>query len=417
MAPANKSARPYDLLVFGTGFTGTLVAEYLAKNYAHTVKFAIGGRSQQKLNALKQKLVKIDPACEKVGVLVADSFDGDALENMLKQTKAVVSTVGPYYQYGFEMVAACVRAGTNYADITGESPFVAEYTAKHDAEAKRKGVLLVSMCGFDSIPSDLGTFMVGDYIRQTFNQPVASVRSSVTEAKGGVSAGTVLSLIGLFDLPLSKLRNLAADPYALNPANVRGVDKTDPIFNVFYDKNFQSWQGPFFMAPINQVVVRRSNGLTGNKLYGPSFSYKETMSLPNVIFAALTALMMNLLVIVVLPLVKIPLTRSLLYKFLPASGSGPTREQIENGKFAMEFVAESEPLENGERRRAHGIVSGGEPGYGETAKMLAEAGLALSLDKDKLPAKGGSMTPATAMGHVLIDRLKDAGMTFAVSKA
>lgn len=414
MVQPNES-RPYDLLVFGVGFTGLLVAEYLATNYAKTVKFAIGGRNRQKLEAAKKKLVGIDPACESVGVLIADSFDPDALEAAVKQTKAVVSTVGPYAEYGIELVGACVRAGTHYADITGETPFVQRYIAKYNEEAKRKGVLLVSMCGFDSIPSDLGTLMVSDYIRKNYKQSVANVKMSVMAAKGGASGGTVQSLLGIFKLPLKQQKSAFLDPYALNPSGVRGPQKFDSMLPVHYDRDFGKWQAPFVMAPINRLVVRRSNALHNNELYGPKFRYNETMSCPNVVLAILVAVFTAVGAFVLWPLMQISFTSKIVQNLLPGSGKGPTQEQIETGHFTVELIAESDAPAGGPKHRVKGVVKGKrDPGYGETSKMLAESGLALALDRQSLPGTGGAMTPATAMGQVLIGRLRKAGMTFEV---
>lgn len=416
MKKKNPNDRPFDLLVYGVGFTGTLVAEYLAAQYAQTVRFALGGRSREKLEAAKRKLIDIDPACSSVGILIADAFDGGALEAAVKQASAVVSTVGPFQKYGMALVGACVRAGTHYADITGEPNFVLEYTEKYNEEAKRKGVMLVSMCGFDSIPSDLGALMVGDYLSKKYHQPIASIKMSVMSLKGKASAGTIRTIFTLFDLPWRQAKRIMADPYALNPPNVRGEDSSFPTV-LHYDKDFERWQGPFFMSAVNQLVVRRSNGLTSNTLYGPNFRYEESFSLPNILAAALFTLAYYTTLATMFCLATFPPTNALLWKFLPDPGTGPTREEINMGSFYVQLIGETEPKVDGTVHRARGHVKGKkDPGYGETAKMLTESGLALALDRSKLPGKGGSLTPAVALGHVLIERLRNAGLVFDVEE-
>lgn len=391
-----------------TGFTGKLVAEYLVKHYLHKdgnpqgVRLALAGRNQSKLEAVAQ-----DIGAPELTILTGDSFDAESLDAIASKAEVVITTVGPYAKYGKEMVAACVRNATDYCDLTGESTFVRDMIDAHHEAAKANGTRIVHCCGYDSIPSDLGTLMVQNAMKERHGTFAPEVKMAAGEMSGGPSGGTLATMMNMVDEMKAnpKLRSVMGNPYALNPKGVRGPDKRDQT-GVRFDKDFDQWTGPFVMAGINTRVVRRSHALLGLP-WGEQFRYSEVMSTGKGPRGLQRATAIAGGVAGFFALVALPLTRPMVEKRLPAPGEGPDREARENGFFKTRLIA----LGNGNEVR--GIVEGfQDPGYGATAIMIAESALCLALDGATLGTDGGVLTPTTAMGTRLIDRLRDAGMRF-----
>ncbi|MEM7356751.1 MAG: saccharopine dehydrogenase NADP-binding domain-containing protein [Acidobacteriota bacterium] len=380
----SPSERRYDLVVFGaTGFTGKLVAEYLAAS-SETFSWAIAGRSADKLADVKSELDLGDD----VGLIAADSADRASLAAMAADTRVVLTTVGPYQKFGAPLVAACVEAETDYVDITGEPEFVNGVIERHDEVAQDRRLRIVNCCGFDSIPHDLGAYMVA----QALPDDASVTIQGFVSASGKISGGTWQSAVNAMGRARQQLRGPRRP--ASDGRKVRGL-KT----RAHYEKAVKGWVAP--MPTIDpQIVLRSARALA---TYGREFRYGHYVrvgSLPR---------LMGLGVGVgsVFALAQLPPTRKMLLK-MRQSGAGPTPEERARSKFRVTFVGRAGD------QRVLGEASGGDPGYGETSKMVAESALCLALDRDQLPEHFGVITPAVAMGDRLLERLRAAGMRFEI---
>ncbi|MCU0682176.1 MAG: saccharopine dehydrogenase NADP-binding domain-containing protein [Polyangiaceae bacterium] len=417
--PLPRNERPYDVVLWGaTGFTGRLVAEYLVRHRGGEVRLALAGRNRDKLERVRADLRGIDPAAAALPLVLADADDPASLEALADSTRAVCTTVGPYAKHGQNLVTACAGRGTHYCDITGEVQFIRESIDRNHARARETGARIVHCCGFDSIPSDLGVFMVYDHVRRRHGQKLGDVGFFVGETKGGFSGGTVASLLHLVDEAARDrpLRRLLADPYALSPDRSREPalgDESDQVGARWSDE-LNAWTAPFLMAAINTRVVRRSNALL-DYAYGERFRYREAMvTAPGPKGALAAAAVTGGLAGFVAAAAFRP-TRRLLERVLPAPGEGPSKAQREAGYFRTHVIASTDVRGEGAPVRVRGLIEGtSDPGYGETAKMLSEAATCLALDDDKLASPGGVLTPAACFGMRLVERLRSAGMTFRV---
>ncbi|MEO0325245.1 MAG: saccharopine dehydrogenase NADP-binding domain-containing protein [Myxococcota bacterium] len=404
-------SRTYDLVLFGaTGFTGRLVAEYLAEHGPETLRWALAGRNEAKLAGIAEQLGL------EVPLEVADARDAEALAALAKKTRVVCTTVGPYAKYGGPLVAACAAAGTHYCDLTGEVQFVRRMIDEHHEAAAESGARIVHCCGFDSIPSDLGCLMVAEALVERGAVPTR-VDFYAGESSGGASGGTIASALNMAEEMKAdrSIRRLAANPYALDPdRSFRGPDGPDQS-TVKFAQDLGMWTCPFVMASINTRVVRRSHGLRGRP-YGPGFQYPEQMSTgkgpKGLLRAATITAGLGVFLAAIQP---DPLRNLLASKFLPKPGEGPSEEAREKGFFVSRLIGRG--LKDGQEIQVRGKIRGEkDPGYGETAKMLGESALCLAFDEAELPKAAGCLTPASAMGRVLTERLRKAGMTFEVAR-
>ncbi|HEY8088661.1 MAG TPA: saccharopine dehydrogenase NADP-binding domain-containing protein [Polyangiaceae bacterium] len=413
------SSRRFDVLLWGaTGFTGQLVAETLVRRYGvgQSLRWAIGGRSREKLERVREALSAIDPRARELAVVVGDSGDRASLDPLARDAHVVCSTVGPYALHGRELVGACVEAGTDYCDLTGEPQFVRAMIDLHHARARVTGARIVHCCGYDSIPSDLGTLVVQEHARAAHASRCTEVKYFAGESKGGMSGGTAASMMEVVEESARdrSVRRLLADPYALDPArHGRGPDGPDQR-GVRWDRDLRRWTGPFVMAAINTRVVRRSNALLGYA-WGEDFRYSEAMSFGAGAKGFLVAAAVSAGVAAAMGAVAVrPVRRALARRVLPASGEGPSRETRERGYFVSRLVGTLE----GAKGKVVGEVRGqNDPGYGETSKMLSEAAVCLALDGGRTRSEGGVLTPASCMGMALVERLRAAGMTFTARDA
>jgi short subunit dehydrogenase-like uncharacterized protein len=398
--------RDFDVVLLGaTGFTGQLVAEYLVKK-RDSLRWALAGRSKGKLEQVRAGLAAADPAAKDLPILVADSLDPAAMRALAARARVVCTTVGPYAKYGEPLVAACAEAGTSYCDLTGETPFIRRAIDAHHARAAETGARIVSCCGFDSIPSDLGVFMLHDHLQKQGDR-LAEAHYRLVRAQGGASGGTVASMMGLMEnLHDPAVRRALGDPYALDPdGSTRGPDGRDAL-GPGRDPDGR-WTAPFIMAGVNTRVVRRSNALLDHA-YGRDFRYDELIDTGKGARGLGRALAVSGAMVGVGALVATGPGRKLVARFLPAPGEGPSKEKRERGHFRVEIRAKSTA-----GKRLVGVVAGNlDPGYGQTSVMLGEA--ALCLAKDDLRTPSGVVTPAVAMGMTLVERLRAAGMTFRV---
>jgi short subunit dehydrogenase-like uncharacterized protein len=377
----------YDVVVFGaTGFTGALTAEYLAAHAPPETRWAIAGRSRPKLEDLRARL-KAD-----VPVLEADIENPGSLRALAESTKVVITTVGPYFKYGEPLVAACAAAGTAYVDLTGEPEFVDLMWLRYHEQAEETGARLVHSCGFDSIPYDLGAL----YTVEQLPEGVPLKLEGFIRAGGTFSGGTYATIIesmGRLRQTMATAREraqLEAKPTGRRVSGSPGIPHRDPTAG--------GWVLPFpTIDP--QTVLRSAQAL---ERYGPDFSYSHYLVLKRLpVLAALAAGAGT-----VITLAQLPPARKVMQKLVPASGEGPSAEQRAKNWFRFRVVGE------GGGRRVVVQLSGGDPGYGETSKMLAES--ALCLAHDELPELAGQLTPAVAMGDALIQRLQRAGIEFKV---
>ncbi len=402
-------ARDHDVVLFGaSGFVGRLTAEYLAEHAPDGVRIALAGRSREKLERTRAQL---GVRAADWPIVVADSGDEAALAELAGSTRVVATTVGPYMRYGLPLVAACAAAGTHYADLTGEVLFMRRSIDDYDAAARASGARIVHTCGFDSIPSDLGVLALHEYARDHDLGDLLDTTLVVTATRGGVSGGTVDSLRGQLDIAKRDpaARRLMQDPYALSPDRAAEPDlgrERDPM-SVVHDAELGGFLAPFVMGTVNTRVVRRSNALQGHA-YGRAMRYRELMlggglPLGPVKAAAIAGGVGGLIVGL-----SLPPTRKLLDKLLPDPGEGPDEQARDRGFFHIDIYAKTA---SGARLVSE-VRASGDPGYKATAVMLGESALALA--GDDLPEAAGVLTPATAIGGVLTERLRAAGQTYRV---
>ena len=379
----------YDFVIYGaTGFTGKLVVEYAIKQYNNNneVSWAIAGRNNEKLEHVQEKY----NLPSNIGKIVVDSNDQDSIDEMVSQTKCVLTTVGPYQLYGEKIIKTCISTGTDYVDLCGEPGFMHKIISECSAEAKETGARVVFSCGFDSIPFDLGVLFVQEEVMSKLNKYAPSVRGRVRAMNGEFSGGTAASMKATMAALQSdpELINILVNPHALCDG-IQGVQQDDDS-KPTYDEELNTWVAPFFMAPINTKNIHRSNKLM-NHIYGENFKYNEMwIQGPGEEGKAAAEFISTMN----------PLGDA------PEPGDGPSRESRENGNYDVLFCADVD----GETIKAS--VSGDmDPGYGSTSKMIAESAVCLVKDCEDLA--GGIYTPAASMGKKLIKRLEsNAGLTF-----
>jgi short subunit dehydrogenase-like uncharacterized protein len=331
------------------------------------------------------------------------------MDALARDAAVVLSTAGPFALYGSELVAACVRHGTHYVDITGETPWVKGLIDRHHDEARRKGARIIPMCGFDSIPSDLSAYLAQQAMQAQFGEPCSSVKVAFS-LRGGFNGGTLASL---FNMLASGQDEAMADLFLLNPANTRPAKTSahaDPQ-GPRHDADFSAWLGPFFMAPINTRVVRRSAALLD---YHKDFAYQEYLRLGAGPGAAVAATLLSAGSASSQVALRFAPFRKLAEKLSPPPGAGPSESSMDGGSFRARWVGHSA---GGNTVRGE-IADQGDPGNRATTKMLCEAALALALQLDELPGGrgfGGLLTPASGLGDALVQRLRVAGMTFKTS--
>lgn len=401
----------YHLVVFGaTSFVGQILVRYLLERHGAggTLRWALAGRSRDKLESVRRTL---GSGAETMPLIVADAADETALRVLCAQTRAVVSTVGPYALYGSPLVKVCAETGTDYCDLTGEVQWIARMIAAHQDEARRSGARIVHCCGFDSVPSDLGVHVLQREARRRYGAPCARVKLRIKAARGGFSGGTVASLMNAVREAAADpaVRKLMGNPYALCPDLGAGRPRQPDVKFAEYDADAGSWIGPFIMAAINTRIVHRTNALSGDA-YGRDFVYDEAMMTGPGPLGAAAAAGIGLALGGFITAVALPPTRWLLSRFVvPKPGEGPSPEEQARGFYDIRLFGTTA---DGRKLRLK-LTGDRDPGYGSTAKMLGEAAVCLALDVPKSALAGGFWTPATAMGDRLVERLTaHAGLRF-----
>lgn len=384
--------REYDLVLFGaTGFTGGLTADYLAANAPAGLRWALVGRNHAKLEAVAARLAGAGPEAPPPALLVADAADSAALAKVAEATRVVITTVGPYALYGAPLVAACAAAGTDYVDLTGEPEFVDRMYLEHHAEAERTGARLVHCCGFDSVPHDLGAYFT---VRQLPERMPLKVDGYV-RSNARFSGGTYHSAVNGFARGRQTL-DAARKRKAAEPRPVGRAIHSSPA-RIRHDDALGGWTVP--LPTIDGAIVRRSAATLDR--YGPDFTYGHHLVARHLA----TVAGMGAGIAAVAVLAPIPPTRKLLLK-AKSPGEGPDEATRAGSWFKIRFVGE------GGGKRVVTEVSGGDPGYSETSKILAQCGLCLAFDD--LPERAGQLTTVASMGDMLLTRLQNAGIAFRV---
>ena len=386
-----------DIIIYGaTGFTGKLCVKYF-QSLNTTVNWAMAGRNLIKL----EKVAKENQT--NVEILIADSDDEKALDNLTSRARVILSTTGPFHRYGSKLVASCIKNHTHYVDITGENFWVKGLIEKHHKEASAKGIRIIPSCGFDSIPSDLGTF----FAAKALSQPIKRIES-FHSYQGGASGGTLETMFSMGELDLG---DDLTDPFLLNPedsySNKQKQLSSDRV-GIAKKPEINAWSGPFIMATANTRVVRRTEALLAlrQESYGADFTYQEYAFHKSWFSAVKSLVLTGLSVLVLLS----PLKR-LVKPFLPKPGEGPSESVQENGWFDCKYIVETEEG----TKKVFNMSGKGDPGYKVTSKLVSECALCLIEDLERLPGGpeyGGVLTSAAGLGSPLITRLKKAGISF-----
>ena len=402
----------HDIVVYGaTGFVGKLTAKYLADAAPESARIALGGRSEAKLEQVRGEL---GGRAADWPLVVADSSDAAAVGALAASAKVVATTVGPYAKYGVPLVEACAAAGTHYADLTGEVLFMRKAIDVAQAPATASGARIVHTCGFDSIPSDIGVFLLAEHARENDLGELGDTKYVVVRMRGGPSGGTIDTLRSTVDTVKAdkSVTRTLADPYALSPDRKAEPDLGSERDTLKPTRDPElGWLAPFFMGSVNTRVVRRSNALLGYR-YGRQLRYRELIGTGRGPVGAAKAAGIGGGVGSLFAGFALPGARQLLDRVLPDPGEGPSPAAQDKGFFNIDIHTTT-------TTGAHLVCEirvSGDPGYKATAVMLGESALALALDDDKLPAAAGVLTPATAMGSVLVDRLRAAGHKYDVTQ-
>ena len=406
------AGREHDIVLFGaTGFVGRLVAEDLASHAPAGSRIALAGRSRERLEAVRAGL---PGEARHWPVVTADAADPAALRSLARSARVVATTVGPYARYGLPLVQACAEAGTHYADLTGEVLFVRDVIDRCHETAIATGARVVTACGYDSIPSDLAVLMLHERAQADGAGELGDTTLQA-RATGGLSGGTIDSSRAQVEA-VSTDRSLARvvrDPYALSPDRSGEPDlgRERDVASVFRDGGTGQWVGPFIMAGFNTRIVRRSNALLGHG-YGRRFRYREVSVFGRGSRGRARATAVTAGLGLALAGLANPRTRPWLDRLLPSPGEGPSEQARRNGRFRMEVRTTT----SSGRRYLATVAAQGDPGYAATAVMLAESALCLAGDEALLPQRAGVLTPATAMGGVLADRLRAREFTLTVEE-
>ncbi|TMW58402.1 hypothetical protein Poli38472_009961 [Pythium oligandrum] len=413
-------AKDFDVIVFGaTGFTGVLVARYLlqeqesAVGAPNAIKWALAGRNNAKLDIVKEelklKVPSVDPAViDAIPVVIADSSNEAQLVEMVKKTKVVLTVVGPYQLYGEPLVKACAENGVHYCDLTGETLWVERMVLKYEEAAKKSGAIIVNCCGFESVPSDMTTFLLVDNVKKNKKSGTSEVSVCFTGLKGTASGGTFASVIAMIETStaseLARMRN----PFFLTDKKTQEQKKAAGLagpntssMGIKYEKDLGRWSSFFVGGNVNAAMVHRSNYLQKNS-YGDKFVYRERMAIGGYFAQLLTTISIALGGF----FLYFSLTRALAKRILPKPGQGPSEEVMTNGKFIAKGVAYDD---SGKLAARSTTVGSGDPGYSMTSKVITQT--AFCLAKGELASaavkKGGFFTPASAFGLVLAKRLND----------
>jgi short subunit dehydrogenase-like uncharacterized protein len=399
--------KTYDLILYGaTGFVGQQAIAYLAEHASEETRWAIAGRSLAKLEAARDAVAAQHASVKSIPIIVADAQDDAALAKLAAATHVVLSCAGPYALYGSKLVAACVKQQTHYCDITGETPWIRQMIDSHHEQALANSTRIVPGCGFDSVPSDLGAYLLLREMKKRFGEECTQIKAAFTLGGGGLNGGTLASVMNMIESKQSKALN---NPFLLNPADTAPKDVSahrDPL-GAHHDADFNAWLGLFVMGPVNTRVVRRSLALRGEKA-----SYQEYLRFGRSLVAGAVAGSFGVGSKISMGLLEISPLRKLAQRMIPQPGQGPSAASMARGFFKIELIGQSA---QGHKLRAI-IGDSLDAGNGATVKMMCESALALAENENQLPKTAGVITPSFAFGDVLEKRLLAAGMRVEVSE-
>jgi short subunit dehydrogenase-like uncharacterized protein len=399
--------RQYDVVLYGaSGFTGRQTVQYFARNAGSSVRWAIAGRNRQALEAAR---AQAGDNAQSADILIADAQDQPAIDAIVSQTRILLTTAGPFSLYGSKIVDACVRFKTHYVDITGETFWVRDLIDRYHERAAADGTRIIPCCGFDSVPSDLGTYLVARHIQSKLRVDCHEVKSFY-QIRGGLNGGTFASAS---NAQASGQSARMREPFLLNPPKEHTAEELklnrDPR-QARFDSDIGSWSTPFIMGVANTRIVRRSAGLfeLWREPYGREFHYQEYQKITGPMAGAQAYLMLGALGLLQATL-QSSFGRRQLKALAPKPGKGPSQKTMDNGLFRCDLVGIA-----ADGRKVYGRVSDkGDPGNRATVKFLCESALCLALNGDQLPGgqqRGGVLTPATGLGDALVERLRKAGM-------
>ena len=396
--------RSYDLVLMGaTGFVGRqIVASIAAQARGSPLRWAVAGRNRAKL---EQVLRDAGEHAAAAGIVAADADDKRALNALARNSAVVLSSAGPFALCGSKLVAACVRHRSHYVDITGETPWVHDMIAQHHAQAAADGTRIIPCCGFDSVPSDLGAWMMVQAMQQRHGVPCVEVKAAFS-MRGGVNGGTLASALNMMGSGEARRMD---DPFLLNPPETRPGDPqrhADPVLPRL-DTDLNAWLAPFVMGPVNTRVVRRSAALLD---YGAGFHYQEYQRIGSGALAGVAAATLSGGMQASRLAMGFAGVRGLAARLAPKPGEGPSESAMDGGSFRCELVGKSA---HGHTLRGR-VAGKGDPGNRATTVMVCAAALALVQDQKRLPRAAGLLTPASGLGDVLVARLRAAGMTLQV---
>ncbi len=409
------SSPQYDVVIFGaTSFVGQIIVRYFCEQFSaadsvEKVSWAIAGRSEAKLNELKTLMAD---KVQNIPTIIANADDLDAMRALCEQTRVVMSTVGPYALYGDTLIQACVETGTDYCDLAGEIQWIKRMQDKYSDAALNSGARIVHSCGFDSIPSDMGVYYLQQQAKETLGQACSEVALRIKSASGGFSGGTFASMVNANDEMAAdpELQALLEDSYSICPDDYPKQAKQHSILSHHYDENFQSWSAPFMMAPINEPVVLRSNALNGYS-YGKDFTYNEAILTAPGTGGKIAAVMVDKIMKAFTAATAMPVFKPLIMKMMPSPGEGPSPEAQAKGFYDIHLLGKTN---DGQQVKVQ-LTGDRDPGYGSTAKIIAQSAVCLARDIAKGEKAGGFWTTATIFDQRLINRLcQFAGLTFEV---
>ncbi|EKM53778.1 uncharacterized protein PHACADRAFT_260290, partial [Phanerochaete carnosa HHB-10118-sp] len=409
-----------DIIVLGaTGCTGQLIAQYLASHpQRHSFTLGLAARSKSRLADLKKKLSLGNDVKE----FYVDVANSEEVDSVVQRAKVVINAVGPFWRWGTPVVRACARHGIHYVDLSGEPYWIHDIILEYDYLASKTHAVIIPACGFDSVPSDLSVYLSNKTLKALAG-PEANIDSSITafKLKGTISSGSFQTFVSAFeDVPLQKLREALRD-WALSTA-IKGPEyEHRQLFYTLPFSNPPVYGGKYFMASTNRAIVQRTWGINElqalettssearTRTYGPKFKYDEFMVQKGKISSVLLSLSLAFTAVCVL----IPPFRWLFKMLIPGPGEGPSEQQLQSGFLKVTNVTSSVPVPNKPRTHVRSVIRGrGDPGYGLAAVMISEAALALLLSRAELPdvaREGGVLTPASALGDVLVKRLQNSG--------
>jgi short subunit dehydrogenase-like uncharacterized protein len=399
--------KKFDLILYGaTGFVGQQAIAYLAEHASQKTTWAIAGRSLPKLEAAREAVAGQHACVKDIPIIVADAQDDAALAKLAGSARVVLSCAGPYALYGSKLVAACVAKQTHYCDITGETPWIRQMIDANHEQALSEGTRIVPGCGFDSVPSDLGAYLLMREMKKRFGEDCTAIKAAFTLGGGGLNGGTLASVMNMIESKQSKALN---DPFLLNPAGTAPKDVAahrDPL-GAHHDADFKAWLGLFVMGPVNTRVVRRSLALRGQ-----TASYQEYLRFGRSLAAGAVAASFGVGSKISMGMLAFSPLRKMAQRMIPQPGEGPSAASMARGFFKIELIGQSA---QGHKLRAV-IGDSLDAGNGATVKMMCESALALAEHESKLPKAAGVITPSFALGDVLEKRLLSAGMRVEVSE-